>query len=319
MAEDRPEGEVPRNPRRADARQRLAAMYARVDRALLKDRARQYLRLMRFDRPIGAMLLLWPTLWALWIAGAGHPRPGLVAIFVVGVFVMRAAGCIINDYADRNFDPHVRRTRERPLAAGQVTAREAMTLFAGLCVLAFGLVLLTNRLTILLSFGGLLLAVTYPFMKRYTYLPQVYLGATFGWSIPMAFAAQAGTIPRVGWLLFIGNVLWATVYDTFYAMVDREDDLRVGVKSTAILFGDADRFMIGVLQGLLIVDLILVGRAAGLGPWYYAGVTGAAGLCVYHQYLVRARDPNQCFRAFLHNNWLGMTVFAGIVAAYLSR
>lgn len=290
-----------------------------VDRERLRERVTVYLRLMRFDRPIGTLLLLWPTLWALWIAGAGHPRPGLVVIFVLGVIVMRAAGCIINDYADRDFDPHVRRTRERPLAAGRVTVREAMTLFALLCAVAFLLVLLTNRLTILLSFVGLLLAASYPFMKRYTYLPQVYLGATFGWAIPMAFAAQTGGVPRVGWLLFIGNVLWASVYDTFYAMVDREDDLRIGVKSTAILFGDADRFLIGVLQSLLILDLVLVGRVAGLGAWYYAGVAGAAALTAYHQYLIRDRDPQQCFRAFLHNHWLGMVVFAGIVVDYLSR
>ncbi len=290
-----------------------------VDRERLRERITVYLRLMRFDRPIGTLLLLWPTLWALWIAGAGHPRPGLVVIFVLGVIVMRAAGCIINDYADRDFDPHVRRTRERPLAAGRVTVREAMTLFALLCAVAFLLVLLTNRLTILLSFVGLLLAASYPFMKRYTYLPQVYLGATFGWAIPMAFAAQTGGVPRVGWLLFIGNVLWASVYDTFYAMVDREDDLRIGVKSTAILFGDADRFLIGVLQSLLILDLVLVGRVAGLGAWYYAGVAGAAALTAYHQYLIRDRDPRQCFRAFLHNHWLGMVVFAGIVVDYLSR
>ncbi|HEB80681.1 MAG TPA: 4-hydroxybenzoate octaprenyltransferase [Chromatiales bacterium] len=291
----------------------------RWGRERLWERGTEYLRLMRFDRPIGILLLLWPTLWALWIAGAGHPRPGLVVIFVLGVIVMRAAGCIINDYADRDFDPHVRRTRERPLAAGRVTVREAMTLFAVLCAVAFLLVLLTNRLTILLSFVGLLLAASYPFMKRYTYLPQVYLGATFGWAIPMAFAAQTGAVPRVGWLLFIGNVLWASVYDTFYAMVDREDDLRIGVKSTAILFGDADRFLIGVLQSLLILDLVLVGRVAGLGAWYYAGVAGAAALASYHQYLIRNRDPQQCFRAFLHNHWLGMVVFAGIVVDYLSR
>ncbi len=291
----------------------------RRGRERLRERVTVYLRLMRFDRPIGTLLLLWPTLWALWIAGAGHPRPGLVVIFVLGVIVMRAAGCIINDYADRDFDPHVRRTRERPLAAGRVTVREAMTLFALLCAVAFLLVLLTNRLTILLSFVGLLLAASYPFMKRYTYLPQVYLGATFGWAIPMAFAAQTGGVPRVGWLLFIGNVLWASVYDTFYAMVDREDDLRIGVKSTAILFGDADRFLIGVLQALLILDLVLVGRVAGLGTWYYAGVAGASALAAYHQYLIRDRDPQQCFRAFLHNHWLGMVVFAGIVVDYLSR
>ncbi len=294
-------------------------MRGAFDRDRLRERVRLYLELMRFDRPIGALLLLWPTLWALWIAGDGRPRTGIVVIFVLGVFVMRAAGCIINDYADRAFDPQVRRTRNRPLAAGRVSAREALTLFAALCVLAFGLVLLTNRLTILLSFAGLFLAVTYPFMKRYTYLPQVYLGATFGWAIPMAFAAQAGSLPRVAWLLFIGNVLWATVYDTFYAMVDREDDLRAGVKSTAILFGDADRVFIAVLQVLLILDLVLVGRSAHLGAAYYVGVAAAAGLAGYHQYLIRDRDPRRCFQAFLHNNWFGMVVFAGIVAGYLSR
>lgn len=294
-------------------------MHAKPDAAFLLDRLTQYLRLMRFHRPIGILLLLWPTLWALWIAGAGHPQPHLVVIFVLGVVIMRAAGCIINDFADLEYDPHVRRTRDRPLAAGRVSVGEALALFAVLCAAGFALVLFTNRLTILLSLVGIALAVTYPFMKRYTYLPQIYLGATFGWAIPMAFAAQTGGLPRITWLLFLGNVLWSTVYDTLYAMVDREDDLKIGVKSTAILFAEADRLMVGLLQLLLIVDLALVGQQASLGAWYYAGVAAAAGLAVYHQYLIRDRDPDACFRAFLHNHWLGMVVFIGIAADYLSR
>lgn len=294
-------------------------MRTKLDTAFLLERLVQYLRLMRFHRPIGILLLLWPTLWALWIAGTGHPQPHLVVIFVLGVVVMRAAGCIINDFADLEYDPHVRRTRDRPLAAGRVSVGEAMALFAVLCVAGFTLVLFTNRLTILLSLVGIVLAVTYPFMKRYTYLPQIYLGATFGWAIPMAFAAQTGGLPRITWLLFLGNVLWSTIYDTLYAMVDREDDLKIGVKSTAILFGEADRAMVGLLQLLLIVDLVLVGQQASLGAWYYASVAVAAGLAVYHQYLIRRRDPEACFRAFLNNHWLGMTVFIGIAADYLSR
>jgi len=283
----------------------------------MNERLHQYALLMRLHKPIGILLLLWPMLWALWIAATGHPDTRVLVVFVLGVVLMRSAGCVINDYADRNIDPHVRRTRERPIAAGRVTPREALVLFAVLCLVAFMLVLLMNRLTILLSLIGVLLAATYPFTKRYTHLPQVYLGAAFGWAVPMVFAAQTGAVPAIAWLIFIANVLWATVYDTMYAMVDREDDLRIGVKSTAILFGAADRLLIGLLQVLLMACLAWVGMRAGLGAMYYAGLAAAAVFALYQQYLIRARQPERCFQAFLNNNWFGATVFAGIAAHYL--
>lgn len=273
---------------------------------------RAYARLMRLDRPIGTLLLLWPTLWALWIAARGVPDPDVLAVFALGTFLMRSAGCVINDYADRNFDGHVRRTRSRPLATGEIRPRAALALFAVL-VLAAGLLVLTqNALTVALAAGGLALAAIYPFMKRYTYLPQVWLGASFAWSVPMAFAAQAGAIPPLAWLLLSAVVLWVLVYDTQYAMVDREDDLRIGIRSTAILFDDADRAIIGALQLLLLVDLLLVGRQAGLGAWFHAGVAVAAAFALYQQWLIRHRLPADCFRAFLNNNWYGLAVFAGI-------
>lgn len=280
------------------------------------ERLQEYLLLMRFHRPIGILLLLWPTLWALWIAGAGSPRPGVVVVFVLGVVLMRAAGCVINDYADRNIDPQVRRTRDRPLARGSVTPREALVVFGTLLLLAFLLVLTQNRLTIALAFVGAALAGSYPFMKRYTWLPQPYLGAAFGWAIPMAFAAQAGAVPPVAWLMFTVVVFWATVYDTQYAMVDREDDRRIGVKSTAILFGDSDRAIIGILQAVVLFGLVLVGHRAGLGGWYMLALFVVAVLFLRQQWLIRRRDPDGCFRAFLNNNWVGLVVFAGILAHY---
>jgi len=273
---------------------------------------------MRLDKPIGIYLLLWPTLWALWIAGEGKPDLLVVGVFVAGVVLMRSAGCVINDYADRKIDPHVARTCNRPIASGKVTAREALILFGVLCALAFALVLLMNRLTIYLSFGGVVLAAIYPFMKRYTHLPQVVLGAAFGWAVPMAFAAQTGEVPRVAWLLFVATVLWTTAYDTMYGMVDREDDVKIGVKSTAILFGDADRIVIGVLQLLALGALALAGQAASLGGYFYFGLALAAGLALYQQYLIRERQPAACFRAFLNNHWFGAAVFSGIVLAYLA-
>ncbi|MBI2779589.1 MAG: 4-hydroxybenzoate octaprenyltransferase [Gammaproteobacteria bacterium] len=282
-----------------------------------KARLHQYVLLTRLNRPIGILLLLWPTLWALWIAGAGHPDPLVFIVFVLGVVLMRSAGCVINDYADRDIDPHVARTRDRPIAAGRVSPREALTLFAALCLMAFGLVLLMNRLTILLSFIGVLLAAVYPFMKRYTHLPQVVLGMAFGWAVPMVFAAQTGEMPKVAWLLFTATVLWATAYDTMYAMVDRPDDLKIGVKSTAILFGDADRLIIGVIQLLFLLALLLIGRQLEMGAPYYLGLTFAAGLGVYQQYLIRNRDAAGCFKAFLNNNWFGAAIFCGIVLDYL--
>jgi 4-hydroxybenzoate polyprenyltransferase len=273
---------------------------------------------MRLDRPVGIFLLLWPTLWALWIAGEGQPDSKVLLVFVAGVAVMRSAGCVINDFADRNFDPYVKRTFNRPLATGKVCPREAMILFAGLCLLAFGLVLLLDPLTIKLSFAGAFLAATYPFMKRYTRWPQVYLGAAFGWAVPMAFAAQTGSMPAAAWLLFIATVLWATVYDTFYAMVDREDDLLIGIKSTAILFGGEDRLITATLQGMLLVLLFWVGYREGLGVYYYLGLLIAAGFAGYQQYLIRNREPAQCFRAFLNNNAFGATIFGGIALHYLA-
>lgn len=286
--------------------------------ATIRERMTQYTRLMRLDKPIGIYLLLWPTLWALWIAGRGKPDLPVVGVFVLGVILMRSAGCVINDYADRHIDPHVARTCKRPIACGKVTPREALVLFGVLCALAFGLVLLMNTLTICLSFVAVALAALYPFMKRYTHLPQVVLGAAFGWAVPMAFAAQTGEVPRVAWLLFVATVLWTTAYDTMYGMVDREDDLKIGVKSTAILFGESDRLVIGILQILTLAALSFAGQAASLDGYYYFGLALAAGLALYQQYLIRERDPEACFRAFLNNHWFGAAVFSGIVLAYLA-
>ena len=283
----------------------------------MKDRLIQYSRLMRLNRPIGIYLLLWPTLWALWIAGEGHPHILVVFVFVSGVVLMRSAGCVINDYADREFDPHVERSRDRPIAAGRVKPKEALILFAVLCLGAFGLVLLMNELTIWMSLAGVVLAASYPFMKRYTHLPQVYLGAAFGWGVPMAFAAQTGSVPKVAWLLFVATVLWATVYDTMYGMVDREDDIKIGVKSTAVLFGEADRAILAIIQILFLGALLLIGQAADLGGYYYFGVLLAAALSIYQQYLIRNREPEYCFQAFLNNHWLGAAVFSGLVLHYL--
>lgn len=285
----------------------------------LAQRLLQYIYLMRLHRPIGILLLLWPTLWAIWIAGNGKPDIQVFIVFVLGVVLMRSAGCVINDFADREIDPHVQRTKDRPMATGQVSTREALILFAVLCLTAFALVLLMNWLTILLSLIGVALAASYPFMKRYTHLPQLYLGASFGWAVPMAFAAQTGSVPRVAWLLFIATILWATAYDTMYGMVDREDDLKIGVKSTAILFGESDKAMIGLFQVLLFAALLLVGSEAGLHSYYYLGLLLAAGLAVYQQYLIRDRDPALCFKAFLNNNWFGALVFAGIALEYMAH
>jgi 4-hydroxybenzoate polyprenyltransferase len=285
--------------------------------AYIKDRLYQYYLLARFDRPIGILLLLWPTLWALWIAAEGRPDPYVLFVFVSGVVLMRAAGCVINDYADRDFDPHVARTRLRPIAAGKVTPREALIVFVALCLSAFGLVLSLNKFTIALSFGGAALATVYPFTKRYTHLPQVVLGMAFGWAVPMAFAAQTNSLPKIAWLLYVITIIWAVVYDTMYAMVDREDDLKVGVKSTAILFGDADRLIIGLLQLLMFAGLLLLGQQMGLAYSYHIGVVFAASFAIWHQWLIHGRDPRRCFKAFLSNNRVGMLIFAGLVLEYL--
>ncbi len=280
----------------------------------VQSRLTDYARLLRIDRPIGSLLLLWPTYWALWLAGDGNPGIGNVIVFTLGVFFMRAAGCAINDYADRDWDKHVNRTRDRPLTAGRIQAREAVALFAGLCLISFLMVVLfSNTLTLYLSFGGVLLAFIYPFMKRYTHLPQLFLGAAFSWAIPMAWAAEVNELSQLTWLLFTANVLWAVAYDTLYAMVDRDDDLKVGIKSTAILFGDADKAIVGMLQALVILILVMVGHRAELGLFYYLGVTAMAGLFAYHQYLIRDRARDGCFKAFLNNNWAGFAVFAGLV------
>jgi 4-hydroxybenzoate polyprenyltransferase len=278
-----------------------------------------YLKLMRFDRPIGTLLLLWPTWWALWLAAEGFPRWDLLLIFSAGVFLMRSAGCVINDYADRDFDGGVARTAQRPLATGAVDKREALLLFAVLCGAAFVLVLFTNRATILLSLVAVALAALYPFMKRYTHLPQVVLGAAFGWGIPMAFAAQTGSVPGGAWLVFIANLLWTVVYDTFYAMVDRDDDLKIGIKSTAILFGDDDRLITSFLQVCVLVTLAFIGARFHLGYWYFVALPFVTGLFCYQQWLIRQRQRDACFEAFLHNNWVGMVVFAGIALHYLLK
>jgi 4-hydroxybenzoate polyprenyltransferase len=284
-----------------------------------RDKALDYLVLTRMDRPIGALLLLWPTWWALWLAAGDFPPWKLLIIFTLGVFVMRAAGCAINDYADRKLDPQVARTAGRPIASGRVSPREALGVFAVLLLVGFVLVLFTNKLTIELSFAGAALAALYPFSKRYTHLPQVVLGAAFGWSIPMAFAAVMNSVPPLGWLLFIGNILWSTIYDTEYAMVDREDDLKAGAKSTAILFGDADLPILGMLMGTFLLAMLFVGQRAHLGWPYWLALVTAAGLFGWQQWLIRKRQRDACLTAFRHNNWLGLTLWIGIVVALAVR
>ena len=275
-----------------------------------------YAQLVRLDKPIGIYLLLWPTLWALAIAGEGSPDGWVLFVFVCGVVLMRSAGCAINDYADRNIDCHVARTCDRPLTSGKISSKEALLVFAVLAGIAFLLVLTLNRYTIYLSLGGIVLAATYPFMKRYHYLPQVHLGAAFGWAVPMAYAAQTGSVNRITWLLYIATVLWTVAYDTMYAMVDREDDLKVGAKSTAILFGDADRVIIGILQFLFIATLWLVGQDLGFSAIYFAALIFAALLLAYEQAMIFYRIPEFCFQAFLHNHWVGTVVFFGIMGHY---
>ncbi|WP_444939591.1 4-hydroxybenzoate octaprenyltransferase [Microbulbifer sp. JMSA002] len=276
-----------------------------------------YWQLARMDRPIGSLLLLWPTWVALWLAAGGWPGLHLFAVFTLGVILMRAAGCAINDFADREIDGHVKRTATRPLATGNVTPKAALGLFAGLSFAAFLLVLTTNQLTILLSLPALALAFCYPFAKRHTHLPQVVLGAAFSMGIPMAFAAVTGEVPPQAWLLYVANLLWTLCYDTFYAMVDRDDDLKIGVKSTAILFGEMDRAITATLQLLVLMALVLIGQRFGLGAIYYLAVTAIAALFAYQQWLIRNRDREACFKAFLHNNWVGLVFFAGIFLHYL--
>lgn len=275
-----------------------------------------YWQLMRLDKPIGTLLLLWPTLWSLWIAGEGRPDINLVVIFVVGTFIMRAAGCVINDFADRGIDGNVKRTRGRPIVTGRVSPQGAIALFILLAAAAFALVLMTNKLTIMLSFGGVVLAFCYPFMKRYTYLPQVILGAAFSWGIPMAYTAQTGELDRGIWILYIANLLWTVAYDTFYAMVDRDDDLKIGVKSSAILFGSNDRLITALLQGFTLVALLMVTKGQNLGLYFQGGLVIAACLFVYQQWLIRHRQREACFKAFLNNNYVGLVIFAGLYLDY---
>jgi 4-hydroxybenzoate polyprenyltransferase len=290
-----------------------------ITKTKIKDRLKQYWLLSRFDRPIGILILLWPALWALWVASDGRPDLGVLTVICLGVVLMRAAGCVINDYADREFDPHVARTKQRPIAAGKVKPKEALWIFVVLCLCAFGLVLTLNIFTILLSFIAAFLAASYPFMKRYTQLPQAYLGIAFGWAIPMSFSAQTNYIPLVAWVMYLAVVLWALVYDTMYAMVDKEDDLKIGVKSTAILFGSYDRHIMAFLQLIIIGLLIIVGQMKYLSWPYYGGILVATGLFVYQQKLIYYRDKTQCFKAFLNNNWFGMVVFIGLLVDYLLR
>jgi 4-hydroxybenzoate polyprenyltransferase len=306
MAATTPQLPLPTRPLEAPLSQRLGR------------RLSEYTRLMRLDRPVGTWLLLWPALWALWIAGAGRPEPRVLIVFVLGVFVMRAAGCVINDFADRDIDPHIRRTRDRPLAARRVAPLEALVLFALLILIALYLVTRLNPLTIKLAVIGALLTITYPFFKRFFPLPQLYLGISFGgFSVLMAFAAEADALVRVTWILYIAAVMWAAIYDTIYAMVDREDDLKIGVKSSAILFADLDKFLIGAMQLMMLGALVLVGRNMHFGNWYYAGVAAAALLFLWQQWLIRKREPGGCLRAFLNNQYVGLLIFVGILLQYI--
>lgn len=282
----------------------------------IKQRLQQYIVLTRLNKPIGSFLLVWPTLWALWIAAEGVPSLHLFTVFVLGTILSRSAGCVMNDFADRNFDAHVERTRIRPLATGEVSNKEALFVAMIMLLIAFLLVLSTNRLTVMLSFLAVPIAVIYPYLKRHTYLPQFFLGIAFSWGIPMAFAAQSGTVPNIAWLLFIANLLWTVVFDTIYAMVDREHDLKIGIKSTAILFDDADKTIIGIIQVMVLIVLLIVAIQLKLNWPYYVSLLVAAGFSIYQQYLIKDRIPAKCFQAFLNNNWFGMTVFLGIAVSY---
>ncbi|MFG0804428.1 4-hydroxybenzoate octaprenyltransferase [Leclercia sp. GLN_9] len=287
-----------------------------MERSLMQNKLLAYHRLMRTDKPIGALLLLWPTLWALWVATPGLPPLWILAVFVAGVWLMRAAGCVVNDYADRKFDGHVKRTANRPLPSGDVTEKEARTLFVVLILLSFLLVLTLNTMTILLSVAALALAWVYPFMKRYTHLPQVVLGAAFGWSIPMAFAAVSESVPLSCWLMFLANILWAVAYDTQYAMVDRDDDLKIGIKSTAILFGRQDKLIIGILQVAVLGLMVGIGYLNQLNGAFYAAVAAAGVLFIYQQKLIANREREACFKAFLNNNYVGLVLFLGLAVSY---
>jgi len=287
-----------------------------VNKAVILDRMQQYWLLARFDKPIGILILLWPALWALWLASDGQPDLLVLTVISLGVVLMRAAGCVINDYADRELDPHVERTKLRPMAAGKVSPKEALIVFAVLTLSSFALVLLLNIYTIMLSFVGAFLAASYPFMKRYTQLPQAYLGIAFGWAVPMSFAAQSNEIPTVAWVLYLAVVLWALVYDTMYAMVDKEDDLKIGIKSTAILFGEYDRHIMAVLQLIIIGLLYWVGRLQDVSWIYFTALALSSLFFVYQQKLIFHREKADCFTAFLNSHWFGLTLFIGLVLEF---
>lgn len=283
------------------------------------DSIKQYALLMRLHRPIGIFLLLWPTLWALWVAGNGKPDLKILVIFVLGVIIMRSAGCIINDITDRNFDGKVQRTKERPLVTKKVTIKEALLSFLFLSLFAFALVLFLNSLTIWLAVAGMLVIIVYPFMKRITHLPQLVLGIAFAWGVPMAFAAQTNTLPVIGWLIFVIAAVWIILYDTQYAMVDKIYDLQIGVKSTAILFGEYDRLIVGILQIIMLALLFLLSKILSLNYWFNLVIIIVAGFFIYQQYLIRARDPQRCFQAFLNNNWVGLIIFVGLILNFNLR
>lgn len=276
----------------------------------------QYLRLMRWHRPVGFLLLLWPTLWALWIASQGIPNKKILMIFILGVVLTRSAGCVINDIADRNFDRQVKRTQDRPLATNAITLKEAWILFIILTLMAFILVLFLNRLTILLAFVGIAIAMIYPLMKRYTYLPQFILGMAFNWGVPMAFAAVTNTIPKISWFIYLIALLWTVIYDTIYALVDRDDDIQIGVKSTAILFGSKNSLIIGILQFVMLLLLIVLGICLSFSFWFYLSVLFTAGLFIYQQYLLRSKKSSAWFKAFLNNQWVGLIIFLGVFLSY---
>jgi len=282
----------------------------------LTERLDLYEKLMRLDKPIGILLLAWPTLWALWISSAGQPNWIILWIFMLGTVLMRSAGCVINDYADRNFDPHVERTKNRPMAAGLVSKKEALALFAALSICAFLLILRLNKLTLLLSCAALFLAASYPFTKRFFAIPQAYLGIAFGFGIPMSFAAQTGQVPLIAWLMLLANVFWAIAYDTEYAMVDREDDLKIGIKTSAITFGQYDVLAVLVCYGMTLAILAGIGAWLKLGLYYYLGLAVALGIAAYHYTLIKGRERDKCFKAFIHNNWFGAAIFGGILLNY---
>lgn len=298
------------------ARINFKLLIVSIQTSTLYKKLRLYVQLVRLDKPVGILLLLWPTLIALWLAAGGWPDPLVLFVFVTGVILMRSAGCAINDYADRKIDAKVKRTQHRPLTSGKITEKETLLVFATLSLMAFILVLFMNELTIWMSLVGIVLAVSYPFMKRYHYLPQVHLGAAFGWAAPMAYTAQANEVTAITWLVFLATILWATAYDTMYAMVDYDDDIKIGVKSTAVLFGNLDKVIIGIIQILLIFNLILIGHRADLSGFYFLGVTAASVFAVYQQYLIKDRKRELCFQAFLNNNWFGLVIFIGVFLDY---